>query len=55
MGAIIEPSAIKCALSEIESMKSASEVEIACHPEGGICFSCNDSSLSSILFFILIL
>ena len=54
MGAIIEPSAIKCALSEIESMKSASEVEIACHPEGGICFSCNDSSLSSLFYSILI-
>ena len=47
MGTIIhDPSCIKCALLEIEQMKSASEVEVACHPEGGLCFSCNDASLS---------
>lgn len=46
MGAIIHPPAIKCAFSEIESMKAAVEIEIACHPEGGLCFSCNDTSLT---------
>lgn len=45
MGAIITPSGLRCALSDIESMKTAMEVEIACHPEGGLCFSCNDSSV----------
>lgn len=46
MGTIIDPAAMKCALSDVEGMKTASEVEIACHPEGGLCFSCSDVSLS---------
>ena len=45
MGAIITPSALRCALSDIEVMKAATEVEIACHPEGGLCISCDDSSV----------
>ena len=46
MGAIITPAAMKCAFSEIENMKLASEIEIACHPEGGLCFSCNDTLMT---------
>ena len=35
-------------------MKSASEVEIACHPEGGLCVSCTDSLVSYVYIYIIL-
>ena len=51
MGAIVDPVAMRCVLSEVDNMKTAVEVEIACHPEGGICISCTDSLITYMILF----